>query len=71
MTATAITLGNNFEPPVVNIEVAQNIYERVKTDDFEVDVFNGLLMAVTTYLNVHGVDYGDKALPWAEEMPDT
>ena len=66
MSEEIITLGDNFEPPVVNIEVTQDIYDCVRTEEFDVAVFNGLLMAIVTYLDVHEVTYGDKALPWAE-----
>ncbi len=55
-----------MEPPVVNMEVTQDIYDCVRTEEFDVAVFNSLLMAVVTYLDVHDVKYGDKALPWAE-----
>ena len=63
-----ITLGNNLSPPVVNSQVSAEIYDCVRTEEFEVEVFNSLLMAVVVYLEVHGVDYGDEALPWAESM---
>lgn len=55
-----------MEPPCVCPETAISVYDCVRTEDFEVDVFNGLLMAIVTYLDVHNVEYGDKALPWAE-----
>ena len=61
-----IILGGNMEPPCVNMEVTQKIYDCVRTDEFEVGTFNALLMAVVTYLDHHEVKYGDKALPWAE-----
>ena len=67
-TEEVITLGENFSPPVVCMETTQNIYECVKTEEFEVGVFNSLLMAVVTYLDAHNVKYADKALPWAELM---
>jgi len=66
MSEGIIILGGNMEPPHVNMEVTQAVYECVRTDEFEVDVFNSLLMAVVTYLDTHEVEYGDKALPWAE-----
>lgn len=66
MNEEIIILGENFEPPVVNMETAQAIYDCVRTDEFEVATFNSLLMAVVTYLDAHDVKYGDKALPWAE-----
>ncbi|MEE9459622.1 MAG: hypothetical protein V3V84_07665 [Candidatus Bathyarchaeia archaeon] len=61
-----ITIGNNFEPPCVCMETSQSIYDCVRAEDFDVGKFNALLMAVVTYLDAHDVDYGDKALPWAE-----
>ena len=61
-----ITLGNNLTPPLVDIKTTQDIYDCVRTDEFEVEVFNALLMAIVAYLEKHDVDYGDKALPWAE-----
>ena len=61
-----IILGGNMEPPCVCSETAISVYNCVRTDEFEVDVFNGLLMAIVTYLDHHNVEYGDKALPWAE-----
>lgn len=66
MSEEIIVLGENFEPPVVNMETTQAIYDCVRTDEFEVATFNSLLMAVVTYLDAHDVEYGDKALPWAE-----
>ena len=66
MSEEIITLGDNFEPPVVDMEVTQDIYDCVRTEEFEIDVFNALLMAIVTYLDAHDVEYGDKALPWAE-----
>ena len=61
-----ITLSNNIEPPSVCMETTQNIYDCVRGDEFEVPIFNALLMAIVTYLDKHDVEYGDKALPWAE-----
>lgn len=66
MSEDIITLGDNFEPPVVCMETTQSIYNCVRTEDFDVAVFNSLLMAVVTYLDKHEVKYSDKALPWAE-----
>jgi len=66
MSEEIITLGDNFEPPVVDMEITQNIYDCVRTEEFEVAVFNSLLMAIVTYLDIHEVKYADKALPWAE-----
>jgi hypothetical protein len=63
-----IILGGNFEPPEVCMETAQAVYDCVRTEEFEVPVFNALLMSVVTYLDNHDVEYGDKALPWAETM---
>jgi hypothetical protein len=67
MSESAITLGDNMLPPVVDMEVSRNVYECVRSEEFNVVKFNSLLMAVVTYLDVHDVEYGDKALPWAEE----
>ena len=66
MSEEVITLGNNLMPPVVDLETTQNIYDCVRTDEFDVAVFNALLMATVTYLDKHEIEYGDKALPWAE-----
>jgi len=66
MSEEIITLGGNMEPPLVNMEVTQDIYDCVRTEEFDIAVFNGLLMAIVTYLDHHEVEYGDKALPWAE-----
>ncbi len=66
MTEEIITLGDNFEPPVVSMETTQDIYDCVRTEEFDVAIFNSLLMAIVTYLDVHDITYGDKALPWAE-----
>ena len=63
MAEEIITLGGNMEPPVVCKETAINVYDCVRTEEFEIDVFNGLLMAIVTYLDHHDVKYGDKALP--------
>jgi len=68
MNDIEITLHNNLLPPVVDGEIAKAVYDCVRTDEFEVDVFNGILLAIVTYLDEHGVEYGDKALPWAEEV---
>jgi len=70
MDNEVIILGNNLGPPVICMETCQAVYECVKGSDFDVAKFNSLLMAVVTYLGEHDVDYGDKALPWAEEMPE-
>lgn len=63
-----LTIGNNFQPPVVNMDMAKEIYEIVKSDEFVNDEFNALLAAVVTYLDVHGIEYPDKQLPWAETI---
>lgn len=68
MTDTIITLGNNLQPPHIDMEVTKEIYECVKTEEFDYVKFNSLLATVVTYLDAHGVEYGDKALPWAEEV---
>ena len=62
-----ITLGNNMEPPVACMDTAKGAYAAAtKTDEFDVAIFNRLLMAIVTYIDHHNVDYGDKDLPWAE-----
>ncbi len=61
-----VILGENIESPCVCIETTQEVYNCVRTDEFDVGVFNALLMAVVTYLDVHDIEYDDKALPWAE-----
>ena len=66
MKNTVITLGNNFMPPAVDMKTTQDVYDCVRTEEFEAEVFNALLMAVVTYLDKHEVEYADKALPWAE-----
>jgi hypothetical protein len=63
-----ITIGNNFDSPVVDMETTKQIYNCVRSDEFEIAKFNALLMAVVTYLDSHDVEYGDKSLPWAEEL---
>ena len=63
-----ITLGNNKNPPEVNLEVSQNLYDCVRTDEFEVDVFNSILMTLIVYADVHKVDFSDGDLPWAESV---
>jgi hypothetical protein len=63
-----LTIGNNFEPPVVNMDMAREIYEIVKSDEFVNDEFNALLAAVVTYMDTHGIEYPDKQLPWAETI---
>ena len=63
-----ITLGNNLTPPVANAEVTQNIYDCVRTDEFDVAAFNSLLLAVVIYCDAHDVDYADGGLPWAESI---
>jgi len=68
MSEEIITIGNNLTPPVVCGETSKDIYDCVRTKEFDVAVFNALLMAVVTYLDTHGVEYGDKALPWAEAV---
>jgi len=66
MDSEIITLGECFGPPVIDMPTTQDIYECVKTEEFEVEKFNSLLMAVVTYLDAHKVEYADKQLPWAE-----
>ena len=68
MSETMIPLGGSFNPPCVDMETTQSIYDCVRTDEFEVAIFNSMLMAVVTYLDAHDVEYGDNALPWAEEV---
>lgn len=63
-----ITIGETLQPPLVDSELAADIYDCVRTEEFEVDVFNALLMAVVVYLDTHDVDYEDKQLPWAESV---
>ncbi len=70
MSESMITLGGNMSPPWVDMETTQAIYDCVKTEEFEIDKFNALLMAIVTYLDAHDVDYGDRALPWAEEISE-
>ena len=71
MKEQVITRGDNFSPPVVCSETSKEIYDLVRGEDFDVPKFNALLMAVVTYLDKHDVDYGDKALPWAEICTET
>ena len=66
MNNDIIILGGNMEPPHVCMETTKKVYDCVRTEEFKADVFNSLLMAVVTYLDAHEVEYGDKALPWAE-----
>lgn len=66
MSEDIITLGNAFEPPVVSIETSQDVYSCIKTDEFDVATFNGLLMALITYLDTHDIEYNNGGLPWAE-----
>ena len=68
MKEEIITLGNNIEPPVVNPRVASAVYDCVRTDEFEVGTFNGLLLVIVTYLDEHEVEFGNKSLPWAEAL---
>ena len=65
-----ITLSGTLEPPTVCMKTTQEIYDCVRTDEFEVPVFNALLMAIVTYLDKHDVEYGDKSLPWAETVSE-
>ena len=70
MSDKVITLGDNFNPPVINIEIAKEIYDCVRTDDFEVEIFNALLAAIITYCDTHNANYSGKDLPWAEEITE-
>lgn len=63
-----IVLGENKNPPVANLEVTQSIVEAVITEEFEVDVFNSILLALTTYADLHGVELSTGDLPWAESI---
>ena len=65
---SVVTIGQNLLPPIVDGQVAKDAYDCVRTDDFEIDVLNGLLVAVVTYMDEHGVDFDDSCLPWAEEI---
>ena len=71
MSNETITLGDNFNPPVVCGDIAKEVYDVVRTDEFDVAVFNGLLMAIVVYLDTHSADYNDGGLPWAEEFNST
>lgn len=66
MAEEIIILGGNMQPPQVCMDTAQRVYDCVRTDEFDVGVFNGLLVAIVTYLDEHEVEYADQALPWAE-----
>jgi hypothetical protein len=68
MKEELITLGENLQPPVVDMKITQDIYDCVRTNEFDIATFNSLLMAVVTYLDAHEVQYGDRSLPWAELM---
>ena len=70
MSDETITLGDNFKPPVVNPDIAKEVYDCIRTDEFEVDVFNGLLLALVTYLDTHNADFNDGGLPWAESLSE-
>lgn len=70
MSETIITLGDTMQPPTVCMETSQLIYDCVRTEEFDIAKFNALLMAIVTYLDSHDVEYGDKALPWAEEISE-
>lgn len=64
-----ILLNLSDEPPEVNSKIVQEIYDIVKTEEFSVEKFNSLLLAVVTYLDKHGfAEYQDKQLPWAREV---
>lgn len=63
-----IIFSESDTPPTVNLEVSKDIYDCVRTEEFEPHIFNALLMAAVTYLDVHNVKYEDKRLPWAEEV---
>lgn len=68
MPETAITFGDTMAPPLIDISVSGEVYDLVKTDEFDAGVVNGLLLALLTYLNDYGIELDDTTLPWAEEM---
>lgn len=63
-----IVLGDNQNPPVANLEVTQSIVEAARTEEFEVDVFNSILLALATYAETHDVELSTGDLPWAESI---
>ena len=65
-----ITLGENLNPPTINMPTTQAVYDCVRDDEFNVATFNSLLFAVVTYLDKHDVEYCDSGLPWAEVMKE-
>ena len=63
-----ILLGENQNPPLVDLEVSQSIVKSVRTEEFDVGVFNSILLALTTYADSHGVELSTGNLPWAESI---
>ena len=65
-----ITIGNNINPPSINMDITQNVYDCARSDEFDVERLNSLLAAVVVYLDVHEINYDDSALPWAEMVTE-
>ena len=65
-----ITIGNNINPPSINMDITQNAYDCARSEEFDVECLNSLLAAVVVYLDVHEINYDDKALPWAEMVTE-
>ena len=71
MSDATITLGNNLQPPAVNGEKCQEIYDLIRSEEFEPAEFNAMLMAVVVYIETHtGSTFNDDCLPWAEECTE-
>lgn len=71
MSNEIITLGENINPPDVDSEISQALYNLVRDDEFTIGTFNAILFTIVVYLDKHKVKYGDKALPWAESLTET
>lgn len=67
MSEETISINDPIAPPVVCCDTYLAIYDLVRSDDFNVAKFNAMLMAVSAYLDHHEFEYGNAALPWAED----
>ena len=63
-----ITIGNSIQPPMICMDTTQDIYELMKSDEFEVETANSLLAALVVYFETHNIDFDDSTFPWAEEI---
>jgi hypothetical protein len=61
------TFGSNIEPPVIDLDLIEEIYDLLPEDAFSVEVYNSLLIVAEAYMEEHhDTVEGYLELPFAE-----